>query len=401
MLNLKKTAIAVLALGSSAAFAGTMGPVCSAVNVTVPCESTAWDFGIKALYIQKAGESITESKGSFLDSSPLALPATSISGDQTPDYHWGFSLEGSYHFNTGNDLNINWSHLNYSTSGTIDPYVASPTVPLLGSIDVSTGEIAYQFEPKWDSVNLELGQTVNFGENKSIRFHGGLGFAHLGSTSSASGEADIGKDLTSNINFLLAIGDSPRITPVGGALIPQPPFLGKGKHGKPGDPNPGLMALSAFLGSFLDASDIAIPATGFDPFTFALDDSAGGSASFTSSFNGVGPRVGSEFDYEVGNGLSVYAEGAVALMTGNKKQSATFTSSTGADLWSGNNTRVIVVPEIDSKIGASYDYATSQGDLSLDAGWMFTTYFYSNSLAADKVSLQGPYVGLKFIGNVA
>jgi hypothetical protein len=152
MLNLKKTAIAVLALGSSAVFAGTMGPVCTPGSVTVPCERTAWDFGVQALYLQDS----VSNEGGFSDSS-------------NNGWGWGFKLEGSYHFSTGNDINVNWYHLNKNHN----EFISSITVDGITATDVSLHQ-----KPEWDAVNFEFGQMVNFGEHKIIRFHGGAQYAH-------------------------------------------------------------------------------------------------------------------------------------------------------------------------------------------------------------------------------
>ncbi len=88
-----------------------MGPVCTPGNVTVPCESSAWDFGGQALYL----------KPSF--GAPFAgvtRVANATSGFDYPyfnknnDWSWGFQLEGSFHFGTGNDIDLNWYHLSNS-----------------------------------------------------------------------------------------------------------------------------------------------------------------------------------------------------------------------------------------------------------------------------------------------
>ena len=95
-----------------------------------------------------------------------------------PSYAWGFFLEGSYHFNTGNDINLNWYHLTNSyiknfSSAVFLPIAARPT-------DLSTGiPRAIIVNPKWDAVNLEVGQHVDFDVDKSIRFHGGFQYARL------------------------------------------------------------------------------------------------------------------------------------------------------------------------------------------------------------------------------
>jgi len=162
MLNLKKTAVAVLALGSSAVFAGTMGPVCAPGNVTIPCEKTAWDFGAQALYLQPTYT------GDFgYRNHVVTAGVGTVIENVEPKWGWGFQIEGSYHFNTGNDLNLNWYHWNKST-----------TRAWTSTTGTYTGT-NYTFEPKWDAVNFEVGQHIDFSDMKNLRLHAGVEYARI------------------------------------------------------------------------------------------------------------------------------------------------------------------------------------------------------------------------------
>jgi hypothetical protein len=341
MSNLKKTAIAVLALSSGAVFAGTMGPVCSAVNVTVPCESTAWDLGGKALYFQpsisgaNAGSSKTLTSGA----------GQSVDVGRNPKWGWGFMIEGSYHFNTGNDLNLNWYHVGTSRSGgfngstTITSNQSSLLEPASANIESLTINRVYNtVDPKWDMVNLEFGQHVDFGESKSIRFHGGFEFARLTANNSIAMNGS-------------AVTVLPRTTP----------------------------SFSTRLGT-------------------------------NPSYNGFGPRFGADMSYDWGNGLGIYANGATALLAGTSKYSTTATNVELGRSVTTSGSSTVVVPELEGKLGATYSYATAQGDLTFDAGWMWINYFnavrsqsasvFSNT-SDGNFGMQGVYFGLKWLGNVA
>ena len=330
MLNLKKTAVAVLAFGSSVAFAGSMGPVCSSVNVTVPCEATAWDFGAKALYLKP---SVNDRVGSPKMAFPIG---TNAAADIAPNYNWGFQIEGSYHFNTGNDVNINWYHLSKSTSRTygLQPEAAfnygvlAPTY----TSTVEGGEST--IDPKWDAVNFEFGQHVDFGDHKAIRFHGGAQYARLANS----------------------------ITKSSGALI-----------GYPG------VTLSSSTTSYTHAS------------------------TYNPTYNGFGPRLGMDMAYDWDNGLGIYANGATAILAGTRSFNATYSDSLHNSVGTSGS-QTVIVPAIDAKLGATYTYAMAQGALTLDAGWMWVNYFnVHQDIDGDNhdFGLQGPFIGLKWLGNVA
>lgn len=160
---LKKTSLAVIGLiANGAVFSGSMGPVCTPGNVTVPCAEKLWDLGIQALYLR----SVYDTDQGFLVNSFGGY--TEISND----WEGGFRLEGSYHFNTGNDISINWTH--YHGDATI--YNLQPNV---GFGLLPQFNYTYAANNYFDQVNLEMGQLTHFGQVQKMRFYGGLQYASI------------------------------------------------------------------------------------------------------------------------------------------------------------------------------------------------------------------------------
>lgn len=180
-INLKKTTCFLLLTSSSVGFSGSMGSVCTPENSTVPCSASAWDFGGQALYMKPVyGIGYGYSRNSRVSSTELRANEDKL------DWDWGFKLEGSYHFNTGNDLTINWYHLNSKSNNTI--------VGTFDAYQSTENQTQWILEEKvdWDAVNAEFGQHVDFGQSQDVRFHAGLQFARLKTTDSEEYIANFG-----------------------------------------------------------------------------------------------------------------------------------------------------------------------------------------------------------------
>jgi len=319
MLNLKKTAMAVLALGSSAVFAGTMGPVCTPGNVTVPCASTAWDIGGQALVLQ------TMTDNNF----NIDLDRRSLSTNANAQWNWGFQLEGSYHFNTGNDVTLTWYHLDTSWKNREfgrDRFIGLPEDDRL--------RVGFGHKNRWDAVNGELGQFVDFSANKKIRFHGGYQFASI----------------KRSVHAFARIEEERRE----------------------------------------DEDVIGLRFNG------------------NTQYNGFGPRTGIDMGYVFGNGFGFYAKAATAILVGTAKHGYDFDGSFDRrefEIFNISGSRTAIVPELEAKLGANYTYAMAQGDLTLDAGYMWFNYFHALNatvlpITAVDFGAAGPYFGLKYVGNV-
>lgn len=171
---LKKTTLAVIGLAASSfASAGTMGPVCTPGNVTVPCEANRWDLGLQALYLQSV---YSASKAFQLVLPAAPSPATALVGIRN-NWDWAFRAEGSYSFKTGNDLSVDWMH--FRSANGIAGYVTDLFLPVGGAVVPLVSDEQIANRNRLDQVNVVLGQHVDAGAVDNLRFYGGMQYANL------------------------------------------------------------------------------------------------------------------------------------------------------------------------------------------------------------------------------
>lgn len=283
-----------LLISPTLALAGSMGPVCVDKTVTVPCYFNAWVFDAEALYIKSAYSA------NIITGIPNASGTLAFTGaNMHPSWGGAFKLEGSYLFGTGHDLTVNWYY--YSKAST-DNYI--------------------YIRPKWEAINIELGQYTKITNHQELRIFGGL---HL-------------MKLSRQTIF---------------------PFL----LGAPNQFNRKIRV------------------------------------------NAAGGRIGMDFAYKSPIGIDIYTKGAASLIVGSNESSNAnnfaVTNKAGYDS---------LIPELELKLGLKYTYELANDAVTIDAGFLWLNYFNAffelnpitapTSLAPSYYGVYGPYVGIKFVGNI-
>ncbi|MDI1351827.1 MAG: Lpg1974 family pore-forming outer membrane protein [bacterium] len=175
---IRKPALSMFfALLSNVVLAGTMGSTCNGNDGSLTCMDGGWELGLQALLIKPSYSSAMNWVGVNTNFGATFLSTTRI--ENTPDWTWGFKLEGLYHLSNGNNLNLNWYHLtDKTTRGT------SLETDLSRN---AQGENLTQIIPNWDAINVELVQGLEIGEIKNVRLHTGIQIADIKSKTGVNG----------------------------------------------------------------------------------------------------------------------------------------------------------------------------------------------------------------------
>ncbi|MCD6046268.1 MAG: Legionella pneumophila major outer membrane protein precursor [Gammaproteobacteria bacterium] len=352
---MKQISLVLLGLGlaSATAYAGAIETplaVSNDINITAPDQTGLWSFGATAVLMRPIGGGFNYANSR---SSATTDGNTSGSIDRNvvhPSYSWWFGADVSYAFpGNGRDVMLAYEGMHTSTKDSTDGnFLSSP--------------FAY-------SANTAANNGNSVFANGSYTTNGGT-------FTSASGKAEVNYGAGDLIfGQKLDVGTRIRLHPFAGLRY-----------------------------AYIDHKNTGDYAGG-SYTTYNVTENA----KFDSTFNGIGPRFGSDAQANLGQGFSVRGRLGLSALIGARKTDSSFVdsyydSSTGVlvatDAQSADTgTQMRVVPEIDGRLGVAYthDSATSMG-WGIEAGWQAENYFNSNRNVSGSTSdfaLQGPYARLQ------
>lgn len=372
-LTLSLVAAAGLAASSLGAYAA-LPTGAAPFQVVVPNLKSGIEITLEGLYVQPTNSDLvygnTINSFAFAPAPGVSSPnsATAISASSKsidPDYGFGFRVGLGYIFpNSGNDVQLNWTHFNQSSDdASSSSWVGTPVASLLdrsnSALFINNANADTSF--KLDSLDLDVGQYVSIGTRLQTRFFVGLRGAILKND--------------------LSIGDT---------LIEQ---------------------------GFINSPSV-------NPI-FVGDQTAVTAADFTSKFSGIGPRIGVDTSYHISDCFGIVGHFATALLVGRVESNVNAAGITTTNLINSNtpttsafvasidsDRQTRVVPAFDAKLGLDYTYpihnAVNGSSFSIEAGWQVTQYVdaidrvrdTSSSFLAEtttsSVGFQGPYLSLNF-----
>lgn len=306
---------------------------------------------------------------------PIVFNNSQSISQTSPNFNFGFRVGLGYIFpDSGNDVQLNWTHFNHSDDDTTTagpgqalltdlgtPLINLETSLVIGDIVIANNEVptaTSSADFKYDAVDLDAGQYIDVGTRLRMRLFGGLRFARV--------ESDRSDNYSASYNVFGPDEDDPDDQELIGTLL-------------------------------YNESD-------------TLD----------SKFSGVGPRMGIDTSYHLGNCFGVIGHFAGALLVGNTKtttNSATQLSFDptpgvlfeGTQSTSSENNETRVVPAFDAKLGLDYTYIfANQSMLSLELGYQWTQYIDAVdrlnaniipgviSRSTSSVGFDGPYLTLNW-----
>ena len=180
MFNFRCLVIILLAFICKLSLAGEMSShkakTCNNDTISLPCAHNSWGFGAKLLYLQPAFSEVTGERSYSLSNGAKA------SVGQGSVWDWGGMFEGSYHFNSGNDMNINWNHIgssNTSSRSSDGTFLATQLGLSNTTGNVLISSTSLSVSPTWDAFNIEFGQLIDYGKNRTIRVHAGIDYSRI------------------------------------------------------------------------------------------------------------------------------------------------------------------------------------------------------------------------------